>query len=82
MGYKIKVILNENNNQTAYAEGTCVITDSYYKTDFFSLKGYHAWRRGLLIQNALPEISANDREFLISGISPVTFDSIFDDDDS
>jgi len=30
--------------------------------------GYQAWRRGALIQNALPKLSADEREALISGI--------------
>lgn len=29
-----------------------------------------AWRNGMLIQDALPELSAEDREFLISGLCP------------
>lgn len=29
-----------------------------------------AWERGKLIQDAMPEASSNDREFLLSGITP------------
>jgi len=28
------------------------------------------WKSGLLIQHAMPELSPEDREFLISGITP------------
>ena len=29
-----------------------------------------AWKSGVLIQNAMPNISADDREFLMTGITP------------
>ena len=29
-----------------------------------------SWRAGMHIQNAMPNVSAEDREFLISGITP------------
>ena len=32
-----------------------------------SKRGYQAWRNGMLIQHALPELSIDDRETLISG---------------
>ena len=42
------------------------------------------WENGELIQNAMPELSAGEREFLISGITPKewneTFGEILDDD--
>jgi hypothetical protein len=28
------------------------------------------WERGMLIQDALPDVPAEDREFLISGVTP------------
>ena len=34
--------------------------------------------RGMLIQRAMPTLSADDRELLISGLLPEAFDSIFD----
>ena len=32
------------------------------------------WREGALIQNAMPHLSDDDREFLISGITPEEWD--------
>lgn len=32
------------------------------------LSGFLAWRSGVLIQDALPELSADDRELLLTGI--------------
>jgi hypothetical protein len=31
---------------------------------------YEDWLNGTLIQNAMPDISADDREFIITGITP------------
>ena len=44
---------------------------------------FNVWRMGELIQNAMPDTSVEDREFLISGICPKCQESIFgvDDDD-
>jgi hypothetical protein len=39
--------------------------------------GWHAWLGGELIQRAMPDASAAEREFLISGMSAECFDRIF-----
>lgn len=39
------------------------------------------WKNGELIQNAMPNISADQREFLISGMLPGEFDGLFKDDE-
>ncbi len=31
---------------------------------------YDAWRKGLLIQDAMPNLTAAEREFLVSGMTP------------
>lgn len=36
-----------------------------------------AWQSGVLIQNAMPNISADDREFLMTGITPEEWDDMF-----
>lgn len=36
-----------------------------------------AWEEGGLIQDVMPELSADDREFIISGCTPEEFDKIF-----
>jgi len=43
--------------------------------------GYLAWREGELIQNALPELSMNEREALVSGLCLECQTKFFDDDD-
>lgn len=37
---------------------------------------YDAWMNGMLIQDAMPNISPDDREFLISGMVPSEWDEI------
>lgn len=39
-----------------------------------------AWRNGELIQKAMPEVSADDREFLISGICGGCFDLMWQEE--
>jgi hypothetical protein len=36
-----------------------------------------AWQGGLLIQKAMPHLSADDREFLMTGITPQVWDAEF-----
>ena len=36
-----------------------------------------AWRHGMLIQDAMPQLSPSEREFLISGITPERWNTIF-----
>lgn len=54
-------------------------------------EGYTAWKlHNVLVQDAFPQLSAEDRELLISGICPDCWDAMFsfdyeeedDDDDS
>ena len=40
-------------------------------------KDVRAWRNGKLIQDALPQLPAEDREFLISGLCPKCWDKLF-----
>ena len=42
--------------------------------------GWKAWRSGELIQDALPELSADDRELLMSGTCGPCFDNFFPPD--
>lgn len=43
--------------------------------------GYAAWKRGALIQRALPSMSADQREMLLTGTHPECWDDLFDDGD-
>ncbi len=35
------------------------------------------WESGVLIQNAMPNLSADEREFIMTGITPEEWDSAF-----
>jgi len=35
------------------------------------------WESGTLIQNAMPNLSADEREFIMTGITPAEWDSAF-----
>lgn len=39
------------------------------------------WRGGELIQNAMPHLNPDQREFLMTGIMPDSWDAIFEDAD-
>ncbi len=38
---------------------------------------YENWKNGMLIQNAMPNVSREDREFIISGIVGDEWDKFF-----
>ena len=44
-------------------------------------EGYKAWRNGELIQRALPDVSSEDRETLISGICAFCQDGFFEEEE-
>jgi len=41
------------------------------------LDGFRKWQHGELIQNAMPNVPAGDRELLISGFCSTCFDNLF-----
>jgi hypothetical protein len=46
-----------------------------------TLEQYQAWRAGAgYIQAVMPQVSADDREFLLSGCTPEDWDELFDAD--
>ena len=75
-------MLNVMNGKVAIATTCPMCGDT--KVLSLSEKGYKAWQNGALIQRALPDLGADDRERLISGICPSCWDKMFsvpDDDD-
>ncbi len=56
--------------------GPCVFSGSQYQVSG-KLDQLFDWRSGTLIQKAFPNMSADDREFLISGISPEGWNATF-----
>lgn len=41
-----------------------------------TLEQYVSWRDGALIQDVMPDLSAGDREFMISGITPEEWEAM------
>ena len=39
------------------------------------------WKGGVLIQDAMPQLNDDEREFLITGYTPEDWESIFGDDE-
>jgi hypothetical protein len=62
------VTLNEAGDM-AKVTGNCKFTGEEYSVTV-PTAGLQEWLDGVHIQDALPGVSADDREFLISGISP------------
>jgi hypothetical protein len=59
----------ENDNQVYTFTGNCMITGQSYSVKVPGKELFN-YRQGEYIQKAMPSVSAEDREFLISGISP------------
>lgn len=43
-------------------------------------KQYVQWHNGMLIQEAMPNLTADEREFIISGCTQADWDAIFNED--
>ena len=42
---------------------------------------YESWANGMLIQDAMPNITADEREFIVSGCTPEDFAFLFPEED-
>ncbi len=56
--------------------GPCLITKKPYSVKVPGSELY-AYNQGRYIQDAMPSVSAEDREFLMTGYSPEGWDKIF-----
>lgn len=61
---------------TVRVYGNCFVTGNPYSV-VVPADGFFAWREGGLIQDHLPDVSVDDREFLISGTSPEGWNQMF-----
>ena len=62
----------------------CVCKECGCKKDIIVLKAaFHAWQYSerMSIQDAFPELSANDRQLIQSGICGLCFDNLFKEDE-
>ena len=63
----------------AKIKGNCRITNEVYETRKFEIVEWQKYQSGSLVQNTFIGMSADDREFIISGTSPKGWDWIFND---
>lgn len=42
---------------------------------------YERWRNGELVQNAFPQLNADEREFLMTGCTPEEWDEMFGEEE-
>lgn len=52
-------------------------TCPHIETVLVPTEAVHRWRRGALIQSVMPELSADQRELIISGTCGVCWDQMF-----
>lgn len=70
----------ENGEQFYLFTGKCIFTGKSV-TVKVPAPGLYAYRQGAHIQDAFPEMSAGDREFLMSGISDEGWDQTFKEEE-
>ena len=59
----------------------CKITGEEYSVQMMT-DDFIAWRDdGVLVQDALPYLSAEEREFLVSGINPTEWSELYEEDE-
>jgi len=61
--------------------GHCVFTNKEHSIRVPEKEFFDWYETGDLIQNCMPNVSAEDREFLISGISPEGWATTFPDEE-
>jgi hypothetical protein len=60
------------------AEAICEVTGKPYSVKV-SYSGYKRWKGNVLIQDALPELNGDQREFLMSHMTPAEYDKMCKD---
>lgn len=66
-----------DSNVTATVGGVNPFNMKQWWVTGVNITRFHDWMNGRNIQDALPNLSANEREMLISGIDPAYWDSMF-----
>ena len=69
-----KIISETDLTVSIKVDCKCGYTDTYV----LDKQAYNRWINGQLIQNVFPELSANDREMLISGHCSKCWQELFD----
>jgi hypothetical protein len=61
--------------------GKCAITHKPYTTQKIKAEDLFKYNQGELIQKCFPYLSADDREFIMSGLAPEAFDALTKEDE-
>jgi hypothetical protein len=56
--------------------GPCIVCKKSIQSFLVPLKAYKEWQAGKLIQEAFPQLTADQREFLISRVCGPCFDEV------
>lgn len=67
------------SNERVMLDLECPNCDHITQVDV-NVAGLSMWQRGELIQNALPELNADEREALMTGICSDCWDAMFSED--
>tara|TARA_R110000824_G_scaffold21748_16_gene80838 strand:+ start:914 stop:1210 length:297 start_codon:yes stop_codon:yes gene_type:complete len=66
---------------TVYFAKRCTVTKEDYSVEI-TIPKYVMWReKKYLIQNIFPDLTADDREFLVSGCTPAEWDTMMGEPD-
>jgi len=68
-------LIEDPHNNCITIRGDCALTGKKYSVTI-SLQEWHNWNSGMSIQQAMPLRTLDEREFLISGVSPIGFQSL------
>ena len=68
-------------NEKLTISGECSVTGDMYSTAKVNREDWERFKKGGKILDCLPYLSENDREFLVSGISPAGFNQLCGTDD-
>lgn len=78
-------MLNDTNSDapthTNVRVGPCMRCKKFNTVENVSIAGLLKWRKGAFIQVALPELSAAEREMLLTGTCSECFDIMFPPDE-
>ena len=78
MAHKIEYI-NDEHRQMKIAV-TCPLCLTEQRPLIVSTKAYNAWKNGeLFVQDAFPELNADERELLVSGTCIPCWDRMYED---
>lgn len=71
--------MSDTKEETVVVETFCILCHTGDRVEV-PRAGYEAWQAGEFIQNALPTLSADEREQLVSGSHGSCFDNAFPED--